>query len=47
MRIGAFGKGVQTAVSAIIVIAFSLNEIIQYLVGLINRFISEAWGYKL
>jgi fucose permease len=46
MSIGAFGKGAQAAGSAIIVIAFSLNGVIQYLIGLINRFIGEAWGYR-
>ncbi len=46
MTIGFFGKGAQSAVSVIIVISFSLNGVIQFLIGLINRFIGEAWGYR-
>jgi fucose permease len=44
--IGIFGKRAQTANSAIIVIAFSLGGIIQFLIGLVNRFAGEAWGYR-
>ncbi|MDR1318453.1 MAG: MFS transporter [Treponema sp.] len=46
MSIGVFGKGAQAAGSAIIVIAFSLNGVIQFLIGLTNRFIGAAWGYR-
>jgi fucose permease len=46
MSIGVFREKAQAASSAIIVIAFSLNGIIQYLIGLINRYIGEAWGYR-
>ncbi|MDR2134243.1 MAG: MFS transporter [Treponema sp.] len=46
MGIGVFGKGAQAAGSAIIIIAFSLNGILQFLIGLTNRFIGAAWGYR-
>jgi fucose permease len=46
MSIGVFREKAQAASSVIIVISFSLNGIIQYLVGLINRYVGEAWGYR-
>jgi fucose permease len=46
MSIGVFREKAQAASSAIIVISFSLNGAIQYLIGLINRYIGEAWGYR-
>ena len=46
MSIGAFRERAQAASSAIIVISFSLNGAIQYLIGIINRLVGEAWGYR-
>ena len=46
MSIGVFREKAQAASSAIIVISFSLNGAIQYLIGLINRYIGAAWGYR-
>jgi fucose permease len=46
VSIGVFREEAQTASGAIIVIAFSLNGIIQFGIGLINRFAGEAWGYR-
>jgi fucose permease len=46
VSIGVFGKGAQAASSAIIIISFSLNGIIQYLTGLINLYIGVAWGFR-
>jgi fucose permease len=43
---GIFRERAQTASSAIIVISFSLNGIIQYSIGLVNRYIGPAWGYR-
>jgi fucose permease len=43
---GFFRERAQTAGSAIIVISFSFNGLIQYGIGLVNRFIGPAWGYR-
>ena len=43
---GVFKERAQTASSAIICIAFALNGTIQYMIGLINRFIGASWGYR-
>ena len=41
-----FGEQAQTAASAIICITFTMNGMIQYGVGLTNRFLGAAWGYR-
>ena len=41
-----FKERAQTASSAIICIVFALNGCVQYLIGLTNRFIGAAWGYR-
>ena len=43
---GYFGKDAPVMTSAIIVIAGALNSFIQYLIGLTNRLIGPAWGYR-
>ena len=43
---GVFREHAQTASSAMISIAFTLSGIIQYGVGLSNRFLGAAWGYR-
>ncbi|MDR2371061.1 MAG: hypothetical protein LBD71_06245, partial [Treponema sp.] len=44
--IGIFRERAQTASSAMIVIAFSLGGVLQFLIGLVNRYIGKAWGYR-
>jgi fucose permease len=44
--IGIFREHAQTASSAMIVIAFSLNGMLQFLIGIVNRYIGKAWGYR-
>ncbi|MDR2815482.1 MAG: MFS transporter [Proteiniphilum sp.] len=44
--IGIFRERAQTASSAMIVISFSLGGVLQFLIGLVNRYIGEAWGYR-
>jgi fucose permease len=46
ISLGVFRERAQTAASAIICITFTLNGIIQYGVGLSNRFLGAAWGYR-
>jgi fucose permease len=46
VSIGVFRERAQTASSAMIVIAFSLGGILQFVIGLLNRYIGEAWGYR-
>ncbi|MDR0602115.1 MAG: MFS transporter [Treponema sp.] len=46
VNIRILGERAQTAGSAILVIAFSLGGIIQFLIGLTNRYLGEAWGYR-
>jgi len=46
ISIGVFKERAQTASSAIVAIAFTLNGAIQYGVGLTNRFVGAAWGYR-
>jgi fucose permease len=46
VSVGVFKAGAQTASGAIIAIAFTLNGIIQYGIGLTNRFMGAAWGYR-
>ena len=43
---GVFKENAQTASSAMISIAFTLSGIIQYGVGLTNRYLGAAWGYR-
>jgi fucose permease len=43
---GYFKERAQTASSAIICISFTLGGIINYGIGLTNRYIGEAWGYR-
>jgi fucose permease len=46
VNIHVFGKRAQTASSAILVIAFSLGGLIQFLIGITNRYLGEAWGFR-
>jgi fucose permease len=46
VSVGLFKEQAQAMSGAIITIGFTLSGIIQYLIGLINRFIGEAWGYR-
>jgi len=46
INVGVFKERAQAATSAIICITFTLNGIIQYGVGLSNRFLGAAWGYR-
>ena len=46
ISVGVFKERAQTAASAIICITFTTNGIIQYGVGLSNRFLGAAWGYR-
>ncbi|MDR1420729.1 MAG: MFS transporter [Treponema sp.] len=46
VNIHVFGERAQTAGSAILVIAFSLGGIIQFTIGLTNRYLGEAWGFR-
>jgi fucose permease len=46
ISIGFFKERVQATSSTMLVISSSLSSTIQYLVGLTNRYIGEAWGYR-
>jgi fucose permease len=46
VSVGVFKSGAQNASGAIIAIAFTLSGIVQYGIGLINRFMGAAWGYR-
>jgi len=46
MSIGVFKERAQTVSSAIICIAFTTSGILQYGIGLTNRFLGAAWGYR-
>jgi fucose permease len=46
ISIGVFKGKAQAASSTMLVISSSLSSTIQYLVGLTNRYIGEAWGYR-
>jgi fucose permease len=46
ISIGVFKEKAQTAGSAMLVISSLLSSTIQYIVGLTNRYIGEAWGYR-
>jgi fucose permease len=46
VSIGVFREKTQVMSGAIIAIAFSLSGLIQYGMGLTNRFVGEAWGYR-
>ena len=41
-----FKERAQTASSAIICVVFAMNGCVQYMIGLINRYIGAAWGYR-
>jgi fucose permease len=46
VNISVFRERAQTASSVMLVIAFSLSGVVQFLIGLVNRYAGEAWGYR-
>jgi fucose permease len=46
ISISVFKEKAQAASSTMLVISSSLSSAIQYIVGLTNRYIGEAWGYR-
>jgi fucose permease len=46
LSIPVFRENAQTVSSVIIPIAFTTNGLLQYSIGLINRFIGAEWGYR-
>jgi fucose permease len=46
ISVGVFGERAQIASSVMISVAFTLGGVAQYAVGLANRFIGAAWGFR-
>jgi fucose permease len=46
LSIPVFRENARTVSSVIIPIAFTTNGLLQYFIGLINRFIGAEWGYR-
>ena len=46
LAIGSFGSDTPVMSSAMIAIGGTLNAVVQFLVGLTNRFMGPAWGYR-
>ena len=46
LAIGCFGADAPVMTSAMIAIGGAINAVVQFLVGLTNRFFGPAWGYR-
>jgi fucose permease len=46
LSVGCFGEEAQNASGVIIPFSFAVNSLLQYCIGLVNRYAGEQWGFR-